>query len=112
MGTSKLMIAAIAAALTVPTAAHAAGVPATTDSGGKALILVPLTLTKIHDLDFGTVIPSSVSGVVTINATTGARTLWRRRHRHDRRLRATGPNSAAPDRPTSRSSWRCRRRRS
>jgi len=67
------MIAALAAALTVPTGAQAAGVPATTDSGGKALILVPLTLTKINDLDFGTVVPSSVSGVVTINATTGAR---------------------------------------
>jgi hypothetical protein len=39
------------------------------------LILVPLTLTKLADLDFGTVIPSPVSGTVTINAKTGARGL-------------------------------------
>ena len=31
---------------------------------GKALILVPLTLTKIDDLDFGTVV-TSPSGIVT-----------------------------------------------
>lgn len=48
-------------------------VPATSDADGRALILVPLKLTKITDLDFGTVVPSSVSGVVTINAVTGAR---------------------------------------
>ena len=48
--------------------------PAITDSDGRALILRPLELTKIDDLDFGTVIPSAVSGVVIINATTGNRT--------------------------------------
>ena len=53
-------------------AAHA--VPATSDSAGRALILIPLQLTKIEDLSFGTVVPSNMSGVVTINATTGART--------------------------------------
>jgi hypothetical protein len=45
-----------------------------TQSDGRALILIPLTLTKIQDLDFGSVVPSPVSGVVIINATTGART--------------------------------------
>lgn len=55
--------------------AAAAPVAATTDAYGEALILVPLTLTKIDDLDFGTVVPSSVSGTVTINASTGARTV-------------------------------------
>ena len=59
---------------TLMAAAPAQAVPATTDSDGRALILVPLTLTKIDDLDFGTVIPSAVSGVVIINATTGHRT--------------------------------------
>jgi hypothetical protein len=53
-------------------AAHA--VPATSDADGEVLILVPLQLTKITDLEFGSVIPSSVSGVVSINATTGERT--------------------------------------
>lgn len=71
MGISKLAIMAGGAALGMSSAASA--VPATTNSDGRALILIPLQLTKINDLNFGTVIPSSVSGVVTINATTGAR---------------------------------------
>jgi opacity protein-like surface antigen len=69
---SKLLLAAAAAAITTP--AVAAPVAAPTPANGKALILIPLTLTKINDLSFGSVIPSSSSGVVTINATTGART--------------------------------------
>ncbi len=72
MGISRFALAAAAAALGMSGTAQA--VPATVDADGRALILVPLTLTKITDLDFGSVIPSSVSGVVTINATTGART--------------------------------------
>lgn len=72
MGISKFALAAAVAALGMAGTAQA--VPATSDADGRALILVPLTLTKITDLDFGTVVPSSVSGVVTINATTGART--------------------------------------
>ena len=60
----------IAAGLAVAVAAPASGtpVPAIKDAGGKALILVPLTLTKITDLDFGTVISSSSSGTVSIAA--------------------------------------------
>jgi len=68
----KLLLGAVlAAGLAVP--AQAAPVPATTDASGRALILVPLTLTKIDDLEFGSVIPAAVSGTVTINAVTGAR---------------------------------------
>ena len=71
MGISKFVVAAAVAALGLSGTAHA--VPATVDASGRALILVPLQLTKIADLDFGSVVPSAVSGVVTINATTGAR---------------------------------------
>jgi hypothetical protein len=39
------------------------------------LLLVPLTLVKIDDLDFGTVVTSASSGTVTIDASTGARAL-------------------------------------
>jgi hypothetical protein len=39
-----------------------------------ALLLKPLTLTKLSDLDFGTIIPSGAGDFVTINAVTGART--------------------------------------
>ncbi|MGE5561699.1 MAG: DUF4402 domain-containing protein [Bacillota bacterium] len=61
-----LMGAALAAAAAAPAAA--APVSATQDATGKALILIPLTITKINDLDFGTVITSSSSGTVSIAA--------------------------------------------
>ena len=57
------------------TAAPAAAVPAVTDATGEALILVPLTLTRIDHLEFGTLVPSASGGTVTISATTGARTV-------------------------------------
>ena len=75
MDIRKLICAAALAAAAVlgagPAAAQA--VPALNNSDGRALILVPLTLTKIDDLDFGGVIPSPLPGTVTVNATTGAR---------------------------------------
>ena len=40
----------------------------------NALLLKPLTLTKLSDLDFGSIIPSGTGDLVTINADTGART--------------------------------------
>ena len=73
MGISRFALAAAAAALS--TSGTALAVPATSDADGRALILVPLTLTKITDLDFGTVVPSALSGVVSINAVTGARSV-------------------------------------
>jgi hypothetical protein len=69
----KLLIAALTAGVAVAPMPASAATPAQ-NANGKALILVPLTLTKIDDLSFGSVIPSGVSGVVTINPTTGART--------------------------------------
>lgn len=63
----KLLIAAgLASVLSAP--ALATPVQATKNSTGRALILVPLTLTKVADLDFGTVISSSSSGTVTVAA--------------------------------------------
>lgn len=69
----KLLLAAALAAMATPclSAPVAAPQPATS----RALLLVPLTLTKIDDLSFGTIVPSAVSGAVSINATTGARTI-------------------------------------
>ncbi|HEX5258034.1 MAG TPA: DUF4402 domain-containing protein [Sphingomicrobium sp.] len=60
----------IAAGLAIAAAAPATATPvsATKDASGKALILVPLTLTKVADLDFGTIIASSTSGTVSIAA--------------------------------------------
>lgn len=62
----NLVIAAAMASVTVPAAA--APVAATNDATGRALLLVPLTLTKTDDLDFGTVITSSSPGTVSIAA--------------------------------------------
>jgi hypothetical protein len=69
----RIMLGAALAAVAVP--ASAAPVAAPTPATGRALILVPLTLTKIDDLDFGSIVPSAISGTVAINATTGARTV-------------------------------------
>lgn len=68
----RLSCAAVAAAaLFSPVPALAA--TSATEAGGKALVLVPLSLTKIQDLDFGSAIPSSVLGSLIINSSTGAR---------------------------------------
>jgi hypothetical protein len=74
VGYRKFLLAA-AAAMAVAVPANAAPVSATTNAGGKALILIPLTLTKVADLEFGTVIESSTSGTVTIPADGSARTV-------------------------------------
>lgn len=55
--------------------AAAAPVAASPNADGRALILVPLTLTKVADLDFGTVVSSATAGTVTIDEATGARTV-------------------------------------
>lgn len=66
-----ILAASVAAFATQSVAAPVAPAqPAT----GRALILVPLQLTKIDDLSFGTIVPSPLSGAVSVNATTGART--------------------------------------
>ena len=57
------------------TSVAAAPVASPTPPAGRALLLIPLRLTKIDDLSFGSVIPSPVSGTVVINAFTGARSI-------------------------------------
>jgi hypothetical protein len=68
----KCILAAALAACAAPAAAQ---VFPDRQATGEALILVPLSLVKLDDLDFGTVITSPLSGTVAINATTGARTI-------------------------------------
>jgi hypothetical protein len=68
----KFVIAALTAALFVSAAPASAANSAA--GHGKVLLLIPLTLTKVDDLSFGTIVPSPVAGTVTINANTGART--------------------------------------
>jgi hypothetical protein len=67
----KHLIAAAIAAAQVASPAIAA--PATATASARALLLLPLQLTKVDDLDFGTVIKSGTSGTVALNANTGVR---------------------------------------
>ena len=64
--------AAIAALLISATPA-AAAINATASAEARGLVLQPLTLTKVSDLDFGTIIASATAGTVSIDADTGAR---------------------------------------
>jgi Domain of unknown function (DUF4402) len=72
MRPSKLLLAAALAAMATPCVAAPVAAPQPATS--RAVLLVPLTLTKIDDLSFGTIVPSALSGAVSINATTGSRT--------------------------------------
>ena len=66
MDIRKFFVAAAAvAAAAMPAPALAAQ---TASATGRALILLPLTITKVNDLDFGTVVSSASSGTVTIAA--------------------------------------------
>lgn len=71
----KTAALALAASLISAAPAAAAPVGVASPPAGRALLLIPLTLTKVQDIHFGTIIPSTTTaGFVTINATTGART--------------------------------------
>jgi hypothetical protein len=66
---------ALGALLTAATPLAAAPVSAPTQPPARALLLIPLTLTKVQDIHFGTIVPSTTTaGWVAINAVTGART--------------------------------------
>lgn len=70
-----LSLCAISAAMMSAAPARAAPVAADPDAEAHALILIPLTLQRLDDLSFGTVIPSTSSlSTVTIPANGGPRT--------------------------------------
>lgn len=68
-----ICLAALAASIAVATPALAQQASAQAEARG--VVLQPLTLTRIQDLDFGTVVGSAVAGTVDIDADTGARTV-------------------------------------
>ena len=68
----RLMAGALALALLGATPAAAADTAA---MNSKALLLKPFTLTRLSDLDFGTLIPSGKPEFVQISADNGARTM-------------------------------------
>lgn len=75
MLTKWTKVAVVSAALFASAPALAAPLAVTTPPQGRALLLIPLTLTKVQDLHFGTIVPDTASPVtVTIDPSTGART--------------------------------------
>ena len=70
----KICLAALAATTAFASPAFAA-TTATATAEARGLVLQPLTLTKVDDLDFGTVLASGVAGSVSIDADTGNRTV-------------------------------------
>ena len=65
MDIRKFLIATAFAAAALPAPALAAP---TDSADADALILLPLSITEVDDLEFGTVVPSSSSGTVSIAA--------------------------------------------
>ncbi len=67
--------AAVSAVMFASAPALAAPLAVATPPSGRALLLIPLTLTKVQDVSFGSVIPDGASQVtVTIDPSTGNRT--------------------------------------
>lgn len=69
----SICLAALAATALSATPALAQQASATAEARG--VVLQPLTLARIQDLDFGTVVGSAVAGTVSIDADTGARSV-------------------------------------
>jgi hypothetical protein len=67
-----LCVAGVVGAVLVPASASAA--PVSANANGKAILLIPLKLTKVQDLDFGTVVTSAALGQVTVDPSSGAAT--------------------------------------
>src|SRR3954447_10793735 len=68
-----LSIAALAA--TIATATPAFAQAASAQAEARGVVVQPLTLSRVQDLDFGTVVGSAAAGSVVIDPDTGARTV-------------------------------------
>ena len=73
MTRASLLATICAAALAY--AAPGAAAPAAMTGGGSATIVSPLSVVKTADLDFGTLVAGATSGSVTINPTSGVRSV-------------------------------------
>lgn len=67
--TKRALPALLSFAFAMPAAPALA---ATGAADSRAIVVTPLSLVKVDDLDFGTLVPSAASGIVTINAVSGA----------------------------------------
>lgn len=71
----NLCLAAIAATVVFSSPVAAQVVSDTATAEARGLVLQPLTLTKVEDLDFGTILASTIAGTVSIDADTGGRSV-------------------------------------
>jgi hypothetical protein len=72
----NICLAALAASVAVASPAFAQVVVSDTATAeARGLVLQPLTLTKVDDLDFGTILASGTLGSVSIDADTGGRSV-------------------------------------
>ena len=62
-------VAAAALLLSAPALVRAE--PATTNAEAGAIVLKPLSLLKVEDLDFGALFPAATAGTATLNPNTG-----------------------------------------
>lgn len=70
---TKMTITALACAASLALAPPALAQDASAGASGRALLLVPLELTKVSNLDFGMVVASGTAGTVSIPADGSAR---------------------------------------
>lgn len=70
----KLCLAALAATAAFASPAYAQVVD-DADATARGIVLLPLTLTNVDELDFGTILASPLAGTVSINADDGSRTV-------------------------------------
>ena len=70
-----ICLAALAATAATATPAFAQAVSASANAEARGVVLQPLTLTRIDDLDFGTVISTAAAGTVVIDADDGSRSV-------------------------------------
>lgn len=70
-----ICLAALAASVATATPAFAQAVSASANAEARGVVLQPLTLTRVDDLDFGTVISTAAAGTVVIDADDGSRTV-------------------------------------
>lgn len=72
----KIALAALAASVAVATPAFGQAVTTASDTAeARGLVLQPLSLARVQDLDFGTVLASATAETVTVDPDTGFRSV-------------------------------------
>jgi hypothetical protein len=71
----KIALAALVATAAFALPAGAQVVTSTAQAEARGTVLQPLTLSRVQDLDFGTILASNIAGSVTIDADDGSRSV-------------------------------------